>query len=304
MTQDGQLLSTQQVAKAVGVSVTTIKRWVDDGILPAHRTAGGHRKLVLADVLRLTRESGLPQADLGQLVPATRHEPADPHAYYLQLLDAIREIEDQRIRSVISAAYRAGIPVEQLADNIIAPVMHFVGQQWQHDKLDVGTEHLVTQSIVAGLYELQGQISANASENPPVALGGAPQSDYYIVPSLLAKLTLLEAGWNALNIGPNTPASAFLNRMEAHRPKLIWLSVSHMENEAAFEADYTPVLLEARRLGIPVALGGRALSAELRARLPYTTFGDGFTQLADFARTLIPPPKRPRRGRPPQSENS
>lgn len=304
MSDDGRFLSTVQVAKAVGVSVTTIKRWVDEGILPAHRTAGGHRKLILADVLRLTREGGLPSSNLGELVPIVRGEALEPDQYCEQLIEAARALDEDRIRAVIHSAYRSGIPIETLADRIIAPTMAHIGHRWEQNKIDVSTEHLVTGAMVAGLYELHAVLAENAAENRPVAIGGAPEGDHYIMPSLLAKMTLIEAGWEALNIGPNTPVQSFLNLFDTRNPKLLWLSISHVVNRETFERDMTILFNEARQRGIPVAIGGQALSKELRSNLPYTAYGDGFTQLAAFARTLNPPAQRPKRGRPPGSSSA
>ncbi|MEM6782550.1 MAG: PAS domain-containing protein [Bacteroidota bacterium] len=51
-----QLFSPRQVAEGLGVGESTLKRWIDAGRLHAHRTAGGHRRVSLAEVLRFVRQ--------------------------------------------------------------------------------------------------------------------------------------------------------------------------------------------------------------------------------------------------------
>jgi hypothetical protein len=51
-------------------------------------------------------------------------------------------------------------------------------------------------------------------------------------------------------------------------------------------------------VGSAVAVGGRALATAIRETIPYSAHGDGLTHLAAFAKTLNPPRRRPKRGRP------
>jgi len=52
------LLSPKEFAEAIGVSQSSIKRWTDEGRIEAARTAGGHRRIPIAEAVRFVRETG------------------------------------------------------------------------------------------------------------------------------------------------------------------------------------------------------------------------------------------------------
>jgi excisionase family DNA binding protein len=291
--------STAAVARALGVSVSTVKRWVDDGILPAHKTAGGHRRLLVAEVLELARRSDLPHADLSLLAKprAVRRLPA-PGRLAEELRSALLTGDAEQTRLLLLGAYRSGLSIADLADLAIAPAMSAIGHEWETGRIDVAEEHRASQICAGVLYELKGKLETRAAKNRPRALGAAPEDDYSVLPTLLAQMTLLDIGWDAVNLGPDTPLTSLAHALAETRPRLVWLSISHLEHEDAFAAAYRRFYRCAEEANVAVAIGGHGLSEALRAGLPYTTHGDTLGHLAAFARTLHPRPGRPERGRP------
>jgi excisionase family DNA binding protein len=294
-------VSTQQVAEALGVSVTTIKRWVDQGILPAQRTVGGHRKLPLGEILRLVRQGVLPQPNLSVLLGTTVETcSSDTQLLARQIRQAALRQDGALLRTLIRGAYTQGLSMAQLADEVIVPLMHAVGHGWESGTLDVMQEHRITQEVAAVLYELRELLRPPSDRHHPRAVGGAPEHDHYLLPTLLAQLTLFDCGWNAINLGPHTPVSAFQAAVEELRPRLVWLSATHLVDAESFLAEFNPQARAWQRQGIVIVVGGQALTQDIRNRLVYTSYGDGFQQLAALVQSLEPHPGLPRRGRPPQ----
>src|SRR5208283_3177848 len=74
------------------------------------------------------------------------------------------------------------------------------------------------------------------------------------------------------NLDPNTLLASFGKALGELRPQLLWLTVSYLEDAEPFLTAYRQLYSEAERQGVPVDVGGQALTDALRASMPYTTF--------------------------------
>ncbi len=54
--------TTYQVARFLGVSLPTVVNWVNNGLLHAHRTPGGHRRIAHNDIIAFARKNNYPIA--------------------------------------------------------------------------------------------------------------------------------------------------------------------------------------------------------------------------------------------------
>lgn len=285
-------LSTPEAAALLGVSVSTVKRWVDEGILPAYKTAGGHRKLLRNEVLAMARQAGVIRGDPSILSVGA---PAET------LADALLRGDGPTVTWLIRRLYESGMSIEVLSDRVISPALAKVGHDWEQQRIDVWQEHRGSQLCAAALFDLREDLQNRPDRERPLALGGAPGGDPYLVPSLLVELTLLEAGWETSNLGPNTPLDSMLQAVRELKPKLVWLSVSYVRDERELIEGCRALHAELESMGSAFVIGGQALTEALRAEIPCSFFGKSMSQLADFAQSLHARPQRPRRGRPRRS---
>lgn len=250
--------SPEQLANIVGVSQSSIKRWVDAGRIAVTRTAGGHRRIsrsaalsfIRKNKMRIERPDLLGIADLeGSLVPidGTTISGEFLHGLFVSGNNVL-------VRQAVTSAFVAGMKAHELFDGPLREALQSVGSIWKTDQKGIYIEHTATIAVtetISQLAALLGEPDADA----PLAIGAAPSDDPHIIPNMMASTVLLEAGWRTMNLGPNTPAHAIRDAVSINRPELVWLAVKSKMSSATLD-DLYGLCSELDAEGIVVVAGG------------------------------------------------
>jgi MerR family transcriptional regulator, light-induced transcriptional regulator len=271
------VLSTRELAEAIGVSESSIKRWADDGTVRAVRTIGGHRRIPFEEAIRFVRASNLrlvkPEVlglhDVSSVQGPIGGQEEESRALY----EFLHAGEADKARGLILSAYLNGRSVAQIVDGPLRIAMERIGQEWQHSPAGVFFEHRASEIVISAIHRL-GSLITSPELTAPTAVGGAPPKDPYIVPSLAVSLVLRGAGMAATNLGPFTPATAFAAATRSLRARLLWLSISYVEDLDLLRDEVFDLLTLAEDTQATLIIGGRhhrELNLPLHPRLYLAT---------------------------------
>jgi excisionase family DNA binding protein len=289
-----KLISPKQVARAIGVSESTLKRWCDRGLISMTKTAGGHRRMELDAVVRFLRDSGheIVEPELLGLPAAVGQTGWTLNRACERISSALVAGEESVVRQVVFDLLLAGHTVTAIFDDVLAPVMHQIGEKWACGEAAVYQERRACEICMRLLHELRST-TASIEAASPTAIGGTIEHDIYTIPATMAEVLLRSIGWMATGIGTNLPFDTMRKAISETRPRLCWLSVSFIRDEKAFVAGINNLFLAAHEFGSALAIGGQAVSESLRQQIQYTTFCESFRDLEMFARSLHPHRSQP-----------
>lgn len=358
--------SPKQVAERLGVSESSVKRWLDQGVVPVLRTAGGHRRVSEESVEELLRQlkttSGFPRLSpvggdaSSQNAPAPRDNrdrgdfasersaspspsslsPANlasgtafpavapagaapfsepkgqsgrmaefaPTGYESSGQESsgqhlgpaqLKEISDRFSDALLHGRHpdcirqidllvALGFPLATAADLLLTPAMHRLGERWECGEAAVYQERRACNIALELIHRLKQRLSA--SIEGPVAIGGSPQGDHYQLPTALVELALCERGWRATSLGSNLPLFDFLKAVQEYQPRVVWFSISHVDDEDALVEDFNRLATSLPKQ-TALLIGGRGATDSIRPRLRYTGHCDSLRNLADLADSLI-----------------
>lgn len=282
------VLSPKELAQAIGVSESSLKRWADDGRIRVSRTAGGHRRIPIAEAIRFIREIRAPIVRpeiLGMPDLTTAHAEettgeTDAERLYRHLLAG----EVAQARGLVLSLYMAGHGCSTISDGVIGVALGRFGESWRDDPEGIFLEHRATEICISAVRHLQSTIAV--PDAAPVAVGGAPPGDTGTLPSLVAATVLLAEGFRTVNLGAQTPFDALLHATDRHKADLVWLSATHVVQPELLERGVDKLSAELELRNVPLIIGGFAHG---RLELPQRAnvhIGHSMGELVAFAKGL------------------
>lgn len=281
-----ELLSPKQVARAIGVSESSLKRWCDQGLIQTVRTAGGHRKLPIRDVIRFMRErkhSVVCPEVLGMPTRSSQSEIGLERGR-VALIDALLAGNEALARQIVLDLYLAKHSISVICDEVIGRAFQEIGCRVKKGMISIYQERRSCEFALRILYELRRtQPEPDAAWK---ACGGSLEGDTCALSSTVVELVLRDGDWQATSLGCSIPADSLVNAILETKPRIFWLCVSQIDNPRLFISEFKKISEATESVCAALVIEGRALTEELRKQMTFCCYCESMQQLESFAKAV------------------
>lgn len=259
------------VSQRTGLSADVLRAWERRyGAVTPGRTPGGQRHYSDADIERLGLLARAVRAgrQIGQLVPLSNEAlqslidgderqsrqraggaPDQPavESFLSSALIAVEEFDAPRLEQSLRSAFLR-MPVDQVLDEVIAPLLFTIGSLWHQGLLNPANEHLATTVVRRVLVRLTDL--ATLDQSAPLLIVGTPAQQLHELGAMLAATTAATCGWRVAYLGPNLPADELARAVRFANASALALSIVYPTDDAALPAE-----LRRLRAEMPAAAG-------------------------------------------------
>ena len=200
-------LSSTDVSKILGINISTLKRWTENGIIDCAKTAGGHRKFTIQHVRDYYKNNKKADKDLGLGLENSNHK----RVYELInrgelsllskiLADASLESDEKTVSTIINSSYMKNIGIDKICDELINPASMIV-ENALRQKYITHVEAFISRKIITRNIEVLNQNKPNGSYNGKTALCINFEENLPDLGVVMSEAILRHNGFNVLNTG-------------------------------------------------------------------------------------------------------
>ncbi len=224
-----QTFSPAEFAAAVGVSESSVKRWIDNGKIAATKTPGGHRRISLVETLRYLREAGQQPASPGFLgLPGVERPeegiaPKPTREVQLAYQKALSDGNEPEMRSLATLLYAQGHRIEEICDTMVSKTFCEFVQQIDPESGEayrIYRAQTQTQNVLLGM----GDLADTVSQEAPLVLLASTEPALDSLGLAIAAAVLKHAGFRTESLGVSVPPraiSAAMHHLQPHAAVVI-----------------------------------------------------------------------------------
>ncbi|MAT40164.1 MAG: hypothetical protein CL946_11235 [Ectothiorhodospiraceae bacterium] len=256
-------LNSKEAAEILGVNVSTIKRWTDEGKLECMKTAGGHRKFLPGHLTKFLEEN---EQHAGSENVSLLSKELDPDLRSLKLNGHLGSAKDyfmqhafacnhDKVSQLLTLLFVKEYPVYQIYDELVSPTLHDVGELWKDGSIAVAEEHLASSTISDALVRFQ-----TVTDYPPKGEGRAlllnMSTELHTIPLKMLQHLLELRGFAVLSTGQVTPSDDFEHLVVSLKPTRVYISSTYIHNWHEMQREFEELSIIANSNRVPLFIGG------------------------------------------------
>lgn len=267
------------VARRTGLSAHVIRAWEKRYQAVTPRRTETNRRVYSGDDIErliLLRRATLGGRSIGQVAPLPTEELrelvlADESAQRLapggdrketsvtpllqQSLEAVERLDSESLRASLE---RASVSLSRpaLVQEVIAPLLHQVGEAWRDGTLRVAHEHLASALVRTFLGNMNGGFP-HTQETPNLVVT-TPAGQLHELGALLVATTGASEGWRVTYLGPNLPADEIASAVEQSEARALALSLVYPPDDPHLKDELRLLTKLVSPSSVSLLVGGRA----------------------------------------------
>lgn len=229
--------NSEEASEILGVNVSTIKRWTESGKLKCIKTAGGHRKFMMEHLVEFV-EKHHKKADRVSIFPIENRKDVELSLMVVKrdypgliqyVLEQSLEGNRQAIQIVLNGLYLAKVPLYEIYDALLSPVLVRIGEMWKDGTISISMEHLASQAIKDAMIRLQGVLNI-PREKSGTALCMNMSDELHDIPLKMLDHILELRGFRTLFTGQITPSLRLHEIFEKFHPDRVVISSTYIHD--------------------------------------------------------------------------